>query len=154
MVCSDEGFKHNHPAGVGGPLKQRVSQLGNVHVHLVGAMNQILKQKRFHTVKLQFLITGGCPVLSTAVWMRHFTAFYGLSEAPLFWPVAWDPNSSHLSADLDAYYANKHWIMFIRNPFPVYHFFLSDRPYVEPANRPTPAAVYCDKLETNNRCAN
>lgn len=54
VVCSDEGFKHNHPAGVGGPLKQRVSQLGNVHVHLVGAMNQILKQKRFHTVKLVF----------------------------------------------------------------------------------------------------
>lgn len=52
VVCSDEGLKHNHPAGVGGPLKQRVSQLGNVHVHLVGAVNQILKQKRFHTVRV------------------------------------------------------------------------------------------------------
>lgn len=41
MVCGCEGLEDNHPAGVGGPLKQRVSQLGNVHVHLVGAVDQI-----------------------------------------------------------------------------------------------------------------
>lgn len=41
VVCGGEGFKHNHPAGVGSPLKQGVSQLRDVHVHLVGALNQI-----------------------------------------------------------------------------------------------------------------
>lgn len=41
VVCGDEWFKHNHPAGVGSPLKQRVSKLRDVHVHLVCALNQI-----------------------------------------------------------------------------------------------------------------
>lgn len=41
VVCGGEGFKHNHPAGVGSPLKQGVSQLRDVHVHLVCALNQI-----------------------------------------------------------------------------------------------------------------
>lgn len=46
VVCGDEGLKHNHPAGIGRPLKQRVSQLGNVHVHLVGAVDQIWGRKQ------------------------------------------------------------------------------------------------------------
>lgn len=41
MVCGGEWFKHNHPAGVGSSLKQRVSQLRDVHVHLVCVLNQI-----------------------------------------------------------------------------------------------------------------
>lgn len=41
VVCGDKWLEHDHPTGVGGPLKQRVSQLGNVHVHLVGAVDQI-----------------------------------------------------------------------------------------------------------------
>lgn len=41
VVRGDERLEHNHPAGVGGPLEQRVGQLGNVHVHLVGAVDQI-----------------------------------------------------------------------------------------------------------------
>lgn len=41
VVSGDKRLKHNHPAGVGSPLEQRVGQLGNVHVHLVGAVDQI-----------------------------------------------------------------------------------------------------------------
>lgn len=43
VMCRDEGLEDDHPAGVGGPLKQRVSQLRNVHVHLVGTVDQIYK---------------------------------------------------------------------------------------------------------------
>lgn len=39
VVRGDEGLKHNHPAGVGGPLEQRVGQLGDVDVHLVSAVD-------------------------------------------------------------------------------------------------------------------
>ncbi len=45
VVCSDEGFEHDHPAGVGGALEQRVSQLRDVHIHLVGALDQICKRE-------------------------------------------------------------------------------------------------------------
>ncbi len=41
VVCGDQRLKHDHPACVGGPLKQRVGQLRDVHVHLVGAVDQI-----------------------------------------------------------------------------------------------------------------
>jgi len=41
VVCGDERFKHDHPAGVGGALEQRVSQLRDVHIHLIGALDQI-----------------------------------------------------------------------------------------------------------------
>ena len=41
VVGGDKGFEDHHPAGVGRALKQRVCQLGNVHVHLIGAVNQI-----------------------------------------------------------------------------------------------------------------
>lgn len=41
VVRGDEGFEDHHPAGVGRALKQRVGQLGNVHVHLIGAVDQI-----------------------------------------------------------------------------------------------------------------
>jgi len=41
VLCGDEGLEDHHPASVGGPLKQRVRQLRNVHVHLVGAVDQI-----------------------------------------------------------------------------------------------------------------
>lgn len=46
VVCGDKGLEHDHPAGVGGPLKQGVRQLGNVHVHLVGAVDQIFRRHR------------------------------------------------------------------------------------------------------------
>lgn len=41
MVCGGEGLEDNHPAGVGGPLKQCVSQLRDVHIHLICALNQV-----------------------------------------------------------------------------------------------------------------
>lgn len=41
VVCGDQRLEHYHPAGVGGPLEQRVGQLGNVDVHLVGAVDQV-----------------------------------------------------------------------------------------------------------------
>lgn len=44
VMCRDEGFEDDHPAGVGGPLEQRVSQLRNVHVHLVGTVDEIYKE--------------------------------------------------------------------------------------------------------------
>lgn len=45
VVGGDKGFEDHHPAGIGRALKQRVSQLGNVHVHLIGAVDQIWKLK-------------------------------------------------------------------------------------------------------------
>lgn len=45
VVSGDKRLKHNHPAGVGSPLEQRVGQLGNVHVHLVGAVDQIWNKR-------------------------------------------------------------------------------------------------------------
>ena len=41
MVGGDKGFEDHHPAGVGRALEQRVRQLGDVHVHLVGAVDEI-----------------------------------------------------------------------------------------------------------------
>lgn len=41
VVGGDKSFEDHHPAGVGCALKQRVRQLGNVHVHLIGAVDQI-----------------------------------------------------------------------------------------------------------------
>lgn len=41
MVCGCEGLEDNHPAGVRGPLKQCVSQLRDVHIHLICALNQV-----------------------------------------------------------------------------------------------------------------
>lgn len=41
VVCGDERFEHDHPAGVGGALEQSVSQLRDVDIHLVGALDQI-----------------------------------------------------------------------------------------------------------------
>lgn len=41
MVCSGEGLEDNHPARVGGPFKQRVSQLRDVYIHLICALNQV-----------------------------------------------------------------------------------------------------------------
>ncbi len=45
VVCGDEGFEQDHPAGVGGALEQRVGQLRDVHIHLIGAMDQTCKTK-------------------------------------------------------------------------------------------------------------
>lgn len=44
VVCGDQGLEDHHPAVVGGPLKQRVCQLRNAHVHLVGAVDQVCQQ--------------------------------------------------------------------------------------------------------------
>lgn len=46
VVGGDKGFEDHHPAGVGCALKQRVRQLGNVHVHLIGAVDQIWVRER------------------------------------------------------------------------------------------------------------
>lgn len=45
VVSRDEGFEDDHPAGVSGPLEQRVSQLRNVHVHLIGTVDEIYKEE-------------------------------------------------------------------------------------------------------------
>ena len=39
MVCGGEGLEHHNPAGAGGPLEQGVSQLRDVHIHLICALN-------------------------------------------------------------------------------------------------------------------
>lgn len=41
VVCGDERFEDNHPAGIHGPLKQSVSHLWDVHVGLIGGGDQI-----------------------------------------------------------------------------------------------------------------
>lgn len=41
VVGGDQGFEDHHPAGVGRALEQRVGQLGDAHIHLVGAVDQI-----------------------------------------------------------------------------------------------------------------
>lgn len=41
VMSGDEGLEHDHPAGVGGSLKQRVSHLRDVHVGGVGGWHQI-----------------------------------------------------------------------------------------------------------------
>lgn len=46
VVGGDEGFEDHHPAGVGRAFKQRVRQLGNAHVHLIGAVDQIWTRKK------------------------------------------------------------------------------------------------------------
>lgn len=46
VVSGDEGFEDHHPAGVGRALEQRVRQLGDVHVHLVGAVDEIWHWER------------------------------------------------------------------------------------------------------------
>lgn len=41
VVGGDQGFEDHHPARVGRPLKQRVRQMGDVYVHVVGAVDEI-----------------------------------------------------------------------------------------------------------------
>lgn len=41
VVGGDEGFEDHHPARVGSTLEKCVCQLGNVHIHLIGAVDQI-----------------------------------------------------------------------------------------------------------------
>lgn len=50
MVCGDERFEDHNPATVGGSLKQSVGQLGHVHIHLIGAVNQVWKHTT-HTLE-------------------------------------------------------------------------------------------------------
>lgn len=45
MVRGGEWLEDNHPAGVGGPLKQCVSQLWDVHIHFVCAVDQIWEER-------------------------------------------------------------------------------------------------------------
>ena len=49
VVGGNERFEDHHPAGVGCALKQRVRQLGNVHVHLIGAVDQIWRAQKHNT---------------------------------------------------------------------------------------------------------
>lgn len=46
VVSGDERFEDHHPAGVGRALEQRVRQLGDVHIHLVGAVDEIWQWER------------------------------------------------------------------------------------------------------------
>lgn len=41
VVCGDQGFENHYPAGVAGPLHQRVSHLGDVHTGLLGGLDQV-----------------------------------------------------------------------------------------------------------------
>lgn len=51
VVCRDEGFEDDYPAGISGPLEQRVSQLRNVHVHLIGTVDEIYKEEKTWVTK-------------------------------------------------------------------------------------------------------
>lgn len=41
VMSGDEGLEDDHPAGVGCPLKQRVSHLRDVHVGGIGGWHQV-----------------------------------------------------------------------------------------------------------------
>lgn len=41
VVCGDQSFENHHPAGVAHPLHQRVGHLGDVHVGVLGGLDQI-----------------------------------------------------------------------------------------------------------------
>lgn len=41
VVCGDQGFENHHPAGISGPLHQRVGHLGDVHIGLLGGLDQV-----------------------------------------------------------------------------------------------------------------
>lgn len=45
MRC-DKRFEDDHPAGVGGPLKKRVSQLRNVDIHFIGTVDEIYNRDK------------------------------------------------------------------------------------------------------------
>lgn len=46
VVCGDQGFEDHNPASVASPLKQRVSHLWDVHVRLLGGLDQIWGAQR------------------------------------------------------------------------------------------------------------
>lgn len=46
VVCGDQGFENHHPAGVASPLHQCVSHLGDVHIGLLGGLDQDWKAER------------------------------------------------------------------------------------------------------------
>lgn len=62
VVCGDEGFEQDHPAGVGGALKQRVGQLRDVNIHLIGALDQIWWEKEFMNIIVFTIQTVGTPL--------------------------------------------------------------------------------------------
>lgn len=41
VVCGDQGFENYHPAGITHPLHQRVCHLGDVHVGILGGLDQV-----------------------------------------------------------------------------------------------------------------
>lgn len=46
VVCGDQGFEDHHPAGVAGPLHQRVGHLGDVHIGVLGGLDQVWEALR------------------------------------------------------------------------------------------------------------
>lgn len=44
VMGGDEGLEDDHPACIGGPLKQRVSHLRDVHVGGVGGRHQVCNE--------------------------------------------------------------------------------------------------------------
>lgn len=53
VMRGGEGFEDDHPAGIGGPLEQRVSHLRDVHVGGVGGRHQVCK---VHSHKEKLLV--------------------------------------------------------------------------------------------------
>lgn len=60
VVGGNQGFEDHHPAGVGRPLKQRVRQMGDVNIHVIGAVDEIWRggeereiEGRGHTIESQ-----------------------------------------------------------------------------------------------------
>lgn len=41
VVCGDQGLENHHPAGIAGPLHQRISHLGDVHGGLLGGLDEV-----------------------------------------------------------------------------------------------------------------
>lgn len=46
VVCGDQGFEDHHPAGVAGPLHQRIGHLGDVHIGVLGGLDQVWEALR------------------------------------------------------------------------------------------------------------
>lgn len=55
VVCGYQGFENHHPAGVAGPLHQCVGHLGDIHVGILGGLDQDWPAERREGIRGQMM---------------------------------------------------------------------------------------------------